>query len=98
MDEESSYKAPDYVPSWWERGRYARANHTFDRSPTRVLAFYVVMALVGLTIIALDVANPHRLHGYWGIKGAIGAVLLLPIVVVYAPRAWKARQAQRRDR
>jgi hypothetical protein len=98
MDEPSPNDPPNYVPSWWERGRFRRGNHAFDRSPTRVLIFYVLMATVGIVILVEDISDPNRVNGAWAIRSLVGAVLLLPIVVIYAPRAWKARQAQRRDR
>ncbi len=97
MDDPASEPTPDYVPSWWERGRYGRANRRFDRSPTRVLAFYVVMGIIGLAIIVQAIVNPHAaLHGYRSGRALVGAVLLLPIIVVYAPRAWRARRESRR--
>jgi hypothetical protein len=86
---------PDYVPGWWQR---SRANRAFDRSPTRVLALYSIMAVIGVAIVVQAIADPGWLNGYWAIRGLVGAVLLLPLIAVYAPRAWKARQAERHDR
>lgn len=99
MDEPAGESPPDYVPSWWERGRYGRANHAFDRSPSRVLAFYTVMGLIGIGIILQAIVDPgSATHGYMALRGLVGAVLLVPIVAVYAPRAWRARREQRRGR
>jgi hypothetical protein len=95
--QEDGREKPDYVPPWWERGRYGEANHRFDRSPTRVLAFYAVIFLVSIALIVRAILDPHAaMHGYRGPGSLVAAVILIPLIAFYAPRAWAARQRERR--
>jgi hypothetical protein len=86
----------DYVPPWWERGRRANANRRFDSSPTRVLAFYAVLLVVSIALLVRWVLDPHAaLHGYRGPGSLVAAVVLIPLIAFYAPRAWRARRRER---
>jgi hypothetical protein len=85
-------ESPDYVPRSWSRSRF---NRWFDRSPTRVLAFYALMGAIGVALIAQAIVDPSGVHGGLAVRALVGAVLFLPLIFVYAPRAWKARQANR---
>jgi len=91
--EEPGREQHDYVPPWWERGNHGRANRAFDRSPTRVLAFYAVVAVLSVALIARAIVDPSAaLHGVRGPGSLIAAVLLIPLIGFYAPRAWRARR------
>jgi hypothetical protein len=95
--QEDGRETHDYVPPWWERGRYGEANRRFDRSPTRVLAFYAVMFVVSIALVVRAIVDLHAaMHGYRGPSSLAAAVILIPLIAFYAPRAWKARQREHR--
>jgi hypothetical protein len=94
--QEQDTETHDYVPPWWERGRHRNVNRRFDSSPTRVLAFYAVLFVLSVALLARAVVDPHAaFHGYRGPGSVVAAVFLIPLVIYYAPRAWRARQRGR---
>ena len=87
----------DYVPPWWERGRRANANRRFDSSPGRVLDLYAVLFVTSVALVVRAIVDPHAaLRGYRGPSSLVAAVVLIPLVAFYAPRAWRARRRARR--
>lgn len=95
--EEPRSETHDYVPPWWERGRHAAVNRRFDSSPSRVLAFYALLLMVSIAIIVQLIVDPHAaLRGYRVPGSVVAAFVLIPLIVFYAPRAWRAR-GRRRD-
>jgi hypothetical protein len=94
--QEPNRETHDYVPPWWERGRRGPANRRFDSSPSRVLAFYAVLLVLSVALVARAIVDPHAaLRGYRGPASLVAAVCLIPLIGYYAPRAWRARNRAR---
>lgn len=91
--QEPDRETHDYVPPWWERGLHGNANRRFDSSPARVLAFYAVLFVISVALVVRAIVDPHAaLHGYRGPASLVAAVVLIPLIGFYAPRAWRARK------
>ena len=62
-----------------------------------MLAFYAVIFVLSTALIVRAIVDPHAaMHGYRGPGSLVAAVILIPLIAFYAPRAWKARQRERR--
>ena len=59
-----------------------------------MLVFYAVILLVSIALLVRLAVDPHAaLHGYRGPGSVVAAVFLIPLVIYYAPRAWRARRS-----
>ena len=82
---------PDYIPSfWWE----SRLNRPFERDPRLVIAWFVLLPLLGLLGGALFLGV-----GWWPGYVLLGAALVILVQgAVYVPRAFRAARAMRNQR